>query len=110
MAKRYLVIKLRHHGDVLLMTPVVHALKQREPDCEVDVLIYQETRDMVAANAQIHTIHCIDRQWKKLGKRGQLAHGTCCKQCASANTMRYYVWQINGAALCSPVPVVPKCA
>lgn len=74
MAKRYLVIKLRHHGDVLLMTPVVHALKQREPDCEVDVLIYQETRDMVAANAQIHTIHCIDRQWKKLGKRGQLAH------------------------------------
>ena len=55
------------------MTPVVHALKQREPDCEVDVLIYQETRDMVAANAQIHTIHCIDRQWKKLGKRGQLA-------------------------------------
>ena len=74
MAKRYLVIKLRHHGDVLLITPVVHALKQREPDCEVDVLIYQETRDMVAAYADIHTIHCIDRQWKKEGKRAQIKH------------------------------------
>ena len=74
MAKRYLVIKLRHHGDVLLMTPVVHALKQREPDCEVDVLIYQETRDMVAAHPHIHTIHCIDRQWKKQGTRAQIGH------------------------------------
>ena len=62
MAKRYLLIKLRHHGDVLLMTPMVQTLKQREPDCEVDVLIYQETRDMVAAHPHNHTIHCIDRQ------------------------------------------------
>ena len=74
MAKRYLIIKLRHHGDVLLMTPMVHALKQREPDCEVDVLIYQETRDMVAAHPHIHTIHCIDRQWKKQGTRAQIGH------------------------------------
>ena len=74
MAKRYLLIKLRHHGDVLLMTPMVQALKQREPDCEVDVLIYQETRDMVAAHPHIHTIHCIDRQWKKQGTRAQIGH------------------------------------
>lgn len=74
MAKRYLVMKLRHHGDVLLVTPLIAALKKQDPDCEVDVLIYQETRDMVAANSHIKHIHVIDRKWKKLGTKEQLKH------------------------------------
>ncbi|MGN6847668.1 putative lipopolysaccharide heptosyltransferase III, partial [Neisseria sp. P0021.S005] len=37
--KRILIIKLRHHGDVLLSTPVVDALKTRFPDCEIDMLV-----------------------------------------------------------------------
>jgi heptosyltransferase-3 len=28
---RILVIKLRHHGDMLLITPLIHALKQQYP-------------------------------------------------------------------------------
>ena len=37
---RILVIKLRHHGDMLLITPLIHALKQLYPAASVDVLLY----------------------------------------------------------------------
>ncbi|AUZ04710.1 MULTISPECIES: putative lipopolysaccharide heptosyltransferase III [Vitreoscilla] len=74
MAKRYLIIKLRHHGDVLLITPVIAALKAREPDCVIDVVIYKETRDMLAAHPDIHHIHLIDRSWKKQGIKAQIGH------------------------------------
>lgn len=69
---RILVIKLRHHGDMLLITPVISALKKHSPQAEIDVLLYEETRDMLAANPEIAQIHGIDRQWKKQGKCHQL--------------------------------------
>ncbi|AVF36571.1 putative lipopolysaccharide heptosyltransferase III [Rahnella sikkimica] len=72
--RRILIIKLRHHGDMLLTTPVVNTLKARYPDAEIDMLIYQETRDMLAANPSIHHLHCIDRTWKKLGVWSHMAH------------------------------------
>lgn len=72
--KRILVIKLRHHGDVLLATPVVDALKKRFPDCDVDMLVYAETADMVCDHPQISEILTIDRQWKKQGVKQQLRH------------------------------------
>lgn len=62
---RILVIKLRHHGDMLLITPLVHALKRQYPAASVDVLLYEETRDMLAANADVNQIYAIDRRWKK---------------------------------------------
>ena len=48
--KRILIIKLRHHGDVLLSTPVVDALKTRFPDCEIDMLVYAGTEQLIAGN------------------------------------------------------------
>ena len=38
--KRVLVTKLRHHGDVLLASPVLSTLKRAMPDAEVDALVY----------------------------------------------------------------------
>lgn len=70
--KRILVIKLRHHGDVLLATPVVHALKTRFPDCEIDMLVYRETADIISDNPEIAEIFTIDRSWKKQGLKTQL--------------------------------------
>lgn len=67
--KRILLIKLRHHGDVLLMTPVISALKQRYPDAEVDVLVYQETMPILSRNQQIDTLWGLERKlrgWKKI--------------------------------------------
>ncbi|MCS4272678.1 MULTISPECIES: putative lipopolysaccharide heptosyltransferase III [Raoultella] len=69
---RILVIKLRHHGDMLLITPLVHALKRQYPAASVDVLLYEETRDMLAANADVNQIYAIDRRWKKQGTGHQL--------------------------------------
>ncbi|WP_058913704.1 putative lipopolysaccharide heptosyltransferase III [Entomohabitans teleogrylli] len=69
---RILVIKLRHHGDMLLITPVIHALKQHYPDTSVDVLLYEETREMLAANREIRQIYGLDRRWKTQGARYKL--------------------------------------
>lgn len=65
--ERILIIKLRHHGDMLLTTPVIDTLKKQYPDAEVDMLIYLETRDMLVNNSQLHQLFTIDRDWKKQG-------------------------------------------
>ena len=64
---RILLIKLRHHGDMLLTTPVIDSLRQKWPQAQIDVLLYEETRDMLAAHPAIGTIYGIDRKWKQLG-------------------------------------------
>jgi heptosyltransferase III len=65
--RRALVIKLRHHGDVLLTSPVFTTLKRAAPQCEIDALIYGETVPMLAGHPAISEIHTIDRQWKRQG-------------------------------------------
>lgn len=65
--RRALVVKLRHHGDVLLTTPVFSALKQAAPQCDIDALIYADTRPMLESHPAISQVHCIDRAWKRLG-------------------------------------------
>ncbi len=80
---RILVIKLRHHGDMLLTTPVIAALHQAWPQAQIDVLLYEETRDMLAAHPFIHRIYGIDRKWRKLGTRQHL-----CKEWQLLKTLR----------------------
>lgn len=80
---RILLIKLRHHGDMLLTTPVINSLHQAWPQAQIDVLLYEETRDMLAAHPFIHTIYGIDRKWRKLGTRRHL-----CKEWQLLSTLR----------------------
>ena len=63
--QRILVVKLRHHGDVLLASPVFSVLKARAPHAEIDALVYADTRDMLAGHPSIAAIHGIDRAWKR---------------------------------------------
>jgi heptosyltransferase-3 len=65
--RRALVVKLRHHGDVLLSSPVFQVLRNRAPHLEVDALVYEDTRDMLAGHPSIARIHGIDRGWKRQG-------------------------------------------
>lgn len=65
--RRALVVKLRHHGDVLLSAPVSSSLKQAAPQCEIDALIYSDTQPMLANRPDIALIHTTNRQWKRLG-------------------------------------------
>lgn len=65
--RRVLVVKLRHHGDVLLSSPVFGVLKARAPEAEIDALVYEDTRDMLAGHPAIAQVHGIDRAWKRQG-------------------------------------------
>lgn len=68
---RALVIKLRHHGDVLLTSPVFTALKQAAPACEIDALVYRETLPMIEGHPGLSRIFAVDRAWKQLGVAAQ---------------------------------------
>lgn len=69
--QRVLVIKLRHHGDVLLSSPVFSALRRAAEHCEVDALVYAETAPMLQDHPAISHLHCIDRSWKSSGWRAR---------------------------------------
>ena len=65
--RRVLVVKLRHHGDVLLTSPVFSVLAAHAPEAEIDALVYADTRDMLAGHPAVSRIHAIDREWKRQG-------------------------------------------
>ena len=69
--KRALIIKLRHHGDVLLSSPVFGVLKARAPHIEIDALVYADTQEMLSLHPSISQLHTIDRAWKALGLAAQ---------------------------------------
>jgi heptosyltransferase-3 len=69
--RRVLITKLRHHGDVLITSPVFSALKAHAPHLEIDALVYRETAPMLANHPSISRIFTIDRQWKKQGVLAQ---------------------------------------
>ncbi|MBD2781127.1 putative lipopolysaccharide heptosyltransferase III [Xenorhabdus szentirmaii] len=72
--KRILVIKLQHHGDILLITPVISTLHHYYPEAKIDVLLYKETSPMLENSAEISRIFSIDREWKKLSSKKKLSH------------------------------------
>jgi len=59
--RRVLVTKLRHHGDVLLASPVLSALKRHLPEAEIDALVYHDTRDMLSGHPALSRLHTIRR-------------------------------------------------
>ncbi|MFA7241769.1 MAG: putative lipopolysaccharide heptosyltransferase III [Sulfuricellaceae bacterium] len=68
---RVLVIKLRHHGDVLLASPLFGVLKNRAPHLEIDALVYRDTAEMLTLHPAISQVHTIDRNWKRAGLPAQ---------------------------------------
>lgn len=66
--QKILVIKLRHHGDVLLTTALYRALHDQFPGAQVDTLIYKETSPLLQNNPHLHKVLCIDRKLKGLNR------------------------------------------
>lgn len=66
-ARRALIIKLRHHGDVLLASPVLSSLKRVAPQCDIDALVYADTAAMLEGHPALSQLHLIDRDWKHAG-------------------------------------------
>jgi heptosyltransferase-3 len=63
--RRVLVIKLRHHGDVLLTSPVFNTLKAALPASEIDALVYADTCQMLEGHPAIAQLHGIVRGKKR---------------------------------------------
>ncbi|MBI3236190.1 MAG: putative lipopolysaccharide heptosyltransferase III [Chlamydiales bacterium] len=64
--KKILVIKMRHHGDVLLTSPLFSQLKRSIPDAAIDAFIYKDTLPMLEGHPEISSFFLYDRSWKKL--------------------------------------------
>lgn len=72
--RRALVIKLRHHGDVLLTSPVFQVLRNHAPHIETDALVYHDTREMLTGHPAIANVFTIDRAWKRMNPFRQAAN------------------------------------
>ncbi|WP_174891067.1 putative lipopolysaccharide heptosyltransferase III [Candidatus Hamiltonella defensa] len=70
--ERILVIKLRHFGDVLLITPLLTTLQQHAPNAKIDVLLYSGTEKILSKYKTLHHVWTIDRQLKHAGIKAQI--------------------------------------
>jgi heptosyltransferase-3 len=70
--KKILVVKLRHHGDVLLTSPVFSNLKEAMPEAAIDVFVYKDTIPMLEGHPAIAEFIPYDREWKKLSAFSKL--------------------------------------
>jgi heptosyltransferase-3 len=64
LVKRALVIKMRHHGDVLLSSPLFSNLKKAIPHAQVDAFLYKDTLPMLEGHPAITDFLLYDRNWK----------------------------------------------
>lgn len=70
--KKILVVKLRHHGDVLLTSPVFSNLQAAIPQAEIHAMVYKDTVPMLEGHSAIQKFLSYDRGWKNLGFFGKL--------------------------------------
>lgn len=64
--KKILIVKMRHHGDVLLTSPVFSIVKQALPNSQIDAFLYRDTLPMLEGHPAIADFLLYDRSWKKL--------------------------------------------
>ncbi|MBI3608040.1 MAG: putative lipopolysaccharide heptosyltransferase III [Nitrospirae bacterium] len=65
--RRILIVKLRYLGDVVLLSPVVRALREAYPAAEIGALVNAGTEAMLDGNPNVDRIFIRGRSW-----RGQL--------------------------------------
>jgi heptosyltransferase-3 len=71
--RRVLVVKLRHHGDVLLASPVFSALKRAIPEARIDAYVNRETLPMLEGHPAIHGFVTLDRAARRRGLASRVA-------------------------------------
>lgn len=70
---RALVVKMRHHGDVLLAAPVLRVLKAANPKLEVDALVYEDTAPMFEGHPALSRLFTVGRNWRNRSFLSRLA-------------------------------------
>ncbi|HQV12971.1 MAG TPA: putative lipopolysaccharide heptosyltransferase III [Nitrospira sp.] len=59
--KNILIIKLRHIGDVLLSTPVLHALREAFPAAQLTMLVNRGTEGVLAHHPDVDEVLCLEK-------------------------------------------------
>ncbi|MEG0253238.1 MAG: hypothetical protein RR667_04035, partial [Muribaculaceae bacterium] len=57
-----LICKLKFYGDVLLITPVIESIQARYPNAKIDLLLYKDTKAILAANDSINNFYLIEKK------------------------------------------------
>ena len=70
---RALVVVLRHHGDVLLASPVATVLMAHAPKAEIDALVYDDTAPMLQGHPALAAVHAVGRKWREHPASARLA-------------------------------------
>ena len=65
MNKKFLIVILRFHGDVLLTKPMIDNIKLNVPDSEIDLLVYKGTGSILEHERNVSEIIEIDAASKK---------------------------------------------
>ena len=65
MNKKFLIVILRFHGDVLLTKPMIDNIKLNVPDSEIDLLVYKGTGSILERERTVSEIIEIDAASKK---------------------------------------------
>lgn len=65
--QRILIVHTAFVGDVILMTPLIRAVKQVFPGAQIDVLVIPETAGLLTNNPNIRTIQVFDKRQNKFG-------------------------------------------
>src|SRR5262245_14736890 len=60
-AERILVVKLRYLGDVLLLSPVVRALREAHPNAAIGALVNAGTEAMLEGNPHVDEVFALAR-------------------------------------------------
>ncbi|WP_456457488.1 putative lipopolysaccharide heptosyltransferase III [Nitratifractor sp.] len=64
---KFLLVKLNHIGDTLIMTPTIHAIREAYPDARIDVVVRKGCEGILEGNPDIDNVFTIARPEK--GKR-----------------------------------------
>ncbi|HGY3718336.1 TPA: lipopolysaccharide core heptosyltransferase RfaQ [Citrobacter gillenii] len=62
MFNNILICKLKFYGDVLLITPVIESIRTRYPNAKIDLLLYKDTKAILAANDNINNFYLIEKK------------------------------------------------
>lgn len=59
--QRILICKLKFYGDVLLITPVIESLRARYPEAKIDLLLYKDTKAILAADPRVNQFYLVEK-------------------------------------------------
>jgi len=62
---KFLLVKLNHIGDTLIMTPTIHAIREAYPDARIDVVVRKGCEGVLEGNPDIDNVFTIARPEKE---------------------------------------------